>query len=115
MNAAKLQHCIDTCIACANECNHFVSEGLKQENIVLFARCISLARECSEVCYATARLLGMAGEHASLFCHACAEICEACTEECKKNSEHTSVDMKRLAEISRTCAEECRALVGVNA
>ena len=76
------------------------------------ARCIELDRECAEACYASARLMGLGGQHAAAFCNACAEICDGCAEECEK---HKMDHCKRCAEACRKCAEECRSMAGVNA
>ena len=78
----------------------------------MMARCMQLDLECAEICYASARLMGLGGEHAAVLCITCAEICEACAEECSKHNED---HCRRCAEMCRACAEECRALAGVNA
>ena len=77
----------------------------------MLARCIQLDRECAEACYASAKLMVMGGEHATLFCHSCAEIYDVCAEECEKHAEHC----RRCAEACHRCAEECRAITGVDA
>ncbi|MBT1706089.1 four-helix bundle copper-binding protein [Chryseosolibacter indicus] len=115
MNQERVQSCIDACLACARECDSCATACLNEEDITMLARCIELDRECAEACYATARLMGMGGEHYALFCHACAEICEACAEECEKHVEHGMDHCKACAEACRKCADECRAMVGVNA
>jgi hypothetical protein len=81
----------------------------------MLSRCIQLDLECAEACYASARLMGLNGEHASAFCITCAEICDACAEECEKHAEHGMDHCRRCAEECRKCAEECRAMTGVNA
>lgn len=113
MNIERIQGCINAAISCADICNQLIDTCLKEKD-TSFEGAITLARECTEVCYASARLLSIRGEHASLFCHSCAEICETFALELEK---HT-VDNRYLTQsilACRNCAEECRALVGVNA
>jgi hypothetical protein len=107
MSHERFQSCIDACLECATECDHCATECLKEDNVKMMARCIEIDRECAEACYASARLMGIGGEHAALFCNACAEICDACAEECEK---HEMDHCKRCAEACRRCAEECRAM-----
>jgi hypothetical protein len=115
MTYEKLQRCIDACVACAIECDRCATDCLNEKDVTMLARCIELNRECAEACYASARLMGIGGEHASLFCHACAEICDTCAEECEKHIEYGMEHCKRCAAVCRKCAEECRAMAGVNA
>src|SRR5690349_18703100 len=101
MSTDKYQTCIDACLECAIQCDHCATACLKEDHIQMMLRCIELDRECAEACYATARLMGIGGDHASLFCTACAEICDACAEECNK---HEADHCKRCAELCRRCA-----------
>jgi hypothetical protein len=109
MSHEKFKNCIDACLACAIQCEHCGTECLKEEDVGMMAQCILLDRECAEACYATARLLSIGGDHATLFCNACAEICEACAAEC---AQHDADHCKRCAEECRKCAEECRSMAG---
>jgi hypothetical protein len=115
MNPEKIQECIDACITCAIECDRCATACLNEKDISMLARCIELDRECAEACYATARLMGIGGEHATLFCHVCAEICETCAEECEKHVAHGMEHCRSCAEACRSCADTCRSLTGVNA
>lgn len=112
MNHERYQICIDACIECAQECDRCATACLHEKDVGMLTRCIALDRECAETCYASARLMGMEGEHAALFCHSCAEICDVCAEECEK---HDMEHCRKCAEACRRCADECRALTGVNA
>jgi hypothetical protein len=115
MSHEKFLSCIDACLECATECDHCATECLNEKDVTMLARCIQLDRECAEACYATARLLGIGGEHAATLCHVCAEICEACAEECERHAELGMDHCRRCAETCRSCADECRAMSGVNA
>ena len=107
MNNEKYQSCIDACLACALQCDRCATACLGESDVAMMVRCIELDRECVEACYASARLMGLGGEHASLFCTACAEICEACAQECSK---HEMDHCKQCAEECRQCAEEYRSM-----
>ena len=115
MSGERMKECIDACIACATECDHCATACLRENDIAMLARCIELDRECAEACYASARLMGIGGEHAAQFCLACAELCDACEEECDKHAEHGMEHCRRCAEACHKCAEECRAVAGVGA
>jgi hypothetical protein len=115
MSHERFQNCIDACIACATECDHCATECLNEKDVAMLTLCIELDRECAEACYATARLMAIGGEHATLFCHACAELCDACAEECEKHAEHGMDHCRKCAEACRKCADECRSMAGVNA
>jgi hypothetical protein len=110
-----MQSCIDACLDCAAECQNCASACLHEDDVKMLSRCIQLDLECAEACFASARLMGLRGEHAAAFCITCAEICEACAEECEKHAEHGMDHCRRCAEACRRCAEECRAMAGVNA
>jgi hypothetical protein len=115
MNHERMKGCIDACIKCALECENCVTACLHENEIAMMTRCIQLDRECAEACYASARLMSLGGEHATLFCQACAEMCDVCAEECDKHGKNGMEHCRRCAEACRTCAEECRAMAGVNA
>lgn len=107
-----MQSCIDACLDCAVECQHCATACLNENDVKMLARCIQLDLECAEACYASARLMGIGGEHAPAFCATCAEICDACAAECEK---HDLEHCRRCAEVCRKCAEECRAMAGAHA
>jgi hypothetical protein len=103
-----MKSCIDACVACAIECQHCATECLKESDIKSLSLCISLVRECAVACMATAQLMAMGGENATLLCQPCAAICNACAAECERNGELEHC--RRCAEACRRCAEECREM-----
>lgn len=111
MSHQKFQTCIDTCLACAVECNHCATEDLHEADIKALVQCIQLDRECAVVCFAVAQLMSIGGEHAAHLCEACAVLCDACADECEKHAhlEHC----RKCAEACRKCAEECRAMASM--
>lgn len=109
MNSKVMKSCIDACIQCAVECQHCATECLKENDIKSLALCISLDRECEIVCMASANLMAMGGDNATLLCQSCMIICNACAAECERNSELTHC--RHCAEACRKCAEECREML----
>lgn len=101
--------CIDECLACAIACENCLSACLNEEDVSLLTRCMELDRECALVCFTSAQLMAMGGEHAVLLCSPCAEICDACAEECEK---HEMEHCRNCASACRKCAEECRRMAG---
>jgi hypothetical protein len=93
----KLLNCGLTCEYCATSC-------LKEENVAMMAKCISLDRDCSDICFQAARLLQRESAIARQFLLLCEEICRMCAEECSK---HDHEHCKQCAEACRVCAEAC--------
>lgn len=110
MNIRDYKKCIDVCYACVTACEHCATECLKEEDTSTLARCIALARECAIVCDATARLLSVGGENATLVCRACYDMSMACAEECESDSKEL-VYCAECAQACRRCAEECRLII----
>jgi hypothetical protein len=103
--------CIDACYACVTACDQCATACLKEDDIKILARCISLERECALVCGTTAQLLSMEGENAMLLCSVCSDLCIACAEECEQ---HAHMDhCKQCAEQCRKCAEECKHMIAI--
>ncbi len=65
------------------------------------ARCISLCRDCADVCALTARFVARGSEHAAHLLKECIEICHACAEEC---GQHPQRHCQECAEACRRCA-----------
>ena len=96
---------------CAAECNHCATACLREKDVKMLARCITLDTDCAEICRITASFVARGSEHADHLLHECAEICNACAEECEK---HSHMDhCKKCAEVCRKCADACHAGVAV--
>lgn len=108
MSHERFQQCIDACLECAVECEHCATACLSEQDVKMMARCIMLDRECAAICFTSAKIMGMGGEHASEVCRVCADICDACGEECAK---HEADHCQQCAKVCRNCAEECRKMV----
>jgi len=61
-----LNACIVACECCSTAC-------LQVADVQLMARCISLTRDCVDVCALTARLVARGSEHAALLLKECAQ------------------------------------------
>ena len=97
---AALNACIASCEHCATAC-------LGEQSVQMMVRCISLDRDCADICALTARLVARGSEHAQHLLKECAEICKACGDECEKHASHMQ-HCKECAEACRRCEEACR-------
>jgi hypothetical protein len=95
----KLLDCALTCENCATAC-------LQETDVQMMARCISLDRDCSDLCFQAARLLKRGSEIGHQFLLICEEICRMCADECSK---HTAQHCKDCAKSCMECAEACHA------
>jgi hypothetical protein len=111
MDSLSMKNCIDACYRCAAECENCATECLKENDIKLLSRCISLDHECALICNATAQLISMNGENANLLCGVCADICLACSLECERNEELEHC--RQCAEECRKCYEACKSMIAM--
>lgn len=102
-----VESCGETCEMCADAC-------LGEQQVDNLRRCIRLNLDCSDVCEATAGVLGRQTQ-ADLelwrtVLQACATACRVCAEECERHAsmhEHCRV----CAESCRECEEACNRLL----
>lgn len=94
----KLLACVKACENCATAC-------LNEQEVKPMVRCISLDRDCADICSQTARLLERRSEIAHQYLLLCEEICRMCAEECGM---HDHQHCQRCAAACRECAEACR-------
>lgn len=95
----KLDICIAACNFCASSC-------LREDNVQMMAKCISMDMDCADVCRTAGVLLARKSPHGKHLLKECIEICEACAEECGK---HESAHCQACAKACRECAEACKA------
>ncbi|TSD64884.1 four-helix bundle copper-binding protein [Inquilinus sp. KBS0705] len=93
----KLLACVAACQNCATACLH-------EENVKPMVRCISLDRDCADICALTTTLLQRESEIAHQFLVLCEEICIMCAKEC---SMHEHQHCQICAQACRECAEAC--------
>ena len=74
----------------------------------MMVHCISLDRDCADICALLARFVARGSEHAPHLLKECAEICKACGDECEQHAAHMA-HCKECAEACRRCEQACRA------
>lgn len=104
MENQKYQELIQNLLNCALTCEHCAAACLQEEDVKMMAKCISLDRDCSDICFQAARLLQRESQIARQFLLLCEEICRMCADECSK---HDDEHCKRCAEACRICADAC--------
>ncbi|GAB3832580.1 four-helix bundle copper-binding protein [Hymenobacter jeollabukensis] len=92
--------------ACVAACEHCASACLQEADVQMMVRCISLDRDCSDICALTARLVARGSAHAAHLLRECAEVCRLCAAEC---GQHQHEHCQQCAEACRRCEEACRA------
>lgn len=93
----KLLDCSFACENCATAC-------LNEENVNDMTRCISLDRDCADLCFQAVRLLIRDSEIGKQFLLLCEEICRLCADECGK---HDMDHCQQCAAACLACAEAC--------
>ena len=91
--------------ACVAACEHCISSCLQEDDVQMMVRCISLDRDCADICALTARFVARGSAHAEHLLRACADMCHACYEECRQ---HQDEHCQQCAEACRRCEEACR-------
>ena len=104
---AQNQSLLDALNACIAACEHCATACLKEEDVKMMARCISIDRDCADICAITARFVARGSEHAMHVMRECAEICGICATECEKHGAHMQ-HCKECAEACRRCEQACR-------
>ncbi|MBC7446617.1 MAG: four-helix bundle copper-binding protein [Hymenobacteraceae bacterium] len=94
--------------ACISACEHCATACLGEENVRMMVRCVSLDRDCADVCALTARLLARGSEHGPHLLRECAEVCKLCGDECAKHAAHMP-HCQECADACRRCEAACRA------
>ena len=98
------QELIQKLLNCALTCEHCATSCLQEEDVAMMANCISLDRDCSDICFQAARLLQRESQIGRQFLVLCEKICRMCAEEC---SQHDDEHCQRCAEACRACADAC--------
>ena len=92
-----LWDCVTACENCATACLH-------EQDVQSMVRCISLDRDCADICSQGARLLARNSEVAYQYLVICEGICRMCAHEC---SMHPQEHCQKCAEACFICAEAC--------
>jgi hypothetical protein len=107
MSVAQQWSCIQACNACALACEHCAAACLEEPDVASMTACITLDRDCAEVCRLAAAWMTRNSERAGALCQLCAEVCEACAEECAR---HAPDHCQQCAHACQACADECRSM-----
>jgi Domain of Unknown Function (DUF326) len=102
------QNLLNALNACIAACEHCATSCLQEQNVQMMARCISLDRDCADICALTARFVARGSEHAQHLLRECAEICHACGVECAQHADHME-HCRLCAEACKRCEEACLA------
>ena len=107
------QSLLDALNACLSACEHCATASLQEPTVQMLVRCISLDRDCADICALTARLVARGSAHARHLLPECAEVCKACADECGK---HIAMPhCQECAAACRRCEQACRAELSVAA
>ncbi|MDB5234299.1 MAG: ferredoxin [Hymenobacter sp.] len=96
----SLNACVAACEWCATSC-------LQEQDVKMMVSCISLDRDCADICALTARLVARGSQHGMHLLRECVEVCKACADECEKHGTHMQ-HCQECAEACRRCEQECR-------
>ncbi len=99
-----MQHCIDNCTRCHQECAETLQHCLQMGGKHVEPEHVKLMLDCIEICQTSANFMLRESSLHHLTCGACAEVCAKCAEDCERMGDEM---MKRCAEVCRTCAESC--------
>ena len=99
-NTQLIQQLLDCSLACEN----CAASCLNEENVGDMKKCITLDRDCADICLQAAILLQRGSVIGRQFLLICEEICRLCAEECGK---HPSDHCQQCANSCRNCAEAC--------
>ncbi|MFS2189122.1 four-helix bundle copper-binding protein [Mucilaginibacter sp. P25] len=97
---------IQKLLDCALACEHCATACLHEEDVKMMANCISLDRDCADICVQGARLLQRDSVIAHQYLVLCEEICRLCAAECGK---HQHDHCQECAKACIDCAEACHA------
>jgi len=114
IDADLLAATIDALRDCAQACNADNAADLSEPNLADMVTCIRLCLDCTDICTATAGVIGrFTGNRLSVnrpLLEACAAICRSCGDECERHAPH-HVHCRICAEACRRCERACRALL----
>jgi hypothetical protein len=104
----NLDKFIESCHNTSVACEKCATASLFDNDVQMMRKCILLARECSAMCQATARILSVGVEKFDMLFRACEEMCNVCARECGLHADQ--FHCKQAAEACRKTAELCRKM-----
>jgi hypothetical protein len=104
---------IDALSDCAQACTADTDADLSEQNLAEMVRCIRLCLNCTDICTATAAVIGRLADYdpgtVRPLLEACVAICNSCGDECER---HAHMPHCRIcAEACRRCERACRELL----
>jgi len=90
--------CLICIIACEKCISHCIEHGHKE--------CLSLCRDCADICTLTARLQARDSKYAKQVAVLCAAICKECVEVCGKQAAHNDA-CRECVVACQECADAC--------
>ncbi|WP_345211702.1 four-helix bundle copper-binding protein [Mucilaginibacter gynuensis] len=103
-NNSEYQDLIRTLLDCVLACENCASACLQEDDVKMMAGCVSLDRDCADICALAARLLQRGADISLQYLLLCEEICRQCATECSK---HEHVHCQKCAEACNNCAQAC--------
>lgn len=105
----NLDKCIQSCLACYEECTKCVSHCLAQGGAHAEQKHILLMLECAEMCSSSSSLMLLKGQFSIEHCQLCAQVCDACEASCRGIDADDEM-MQKCADTCSECAEACRSM-----
>ena len=81
----EFKSCIDACNQCAEACDYCEAACLKEREVAKLAHCIQLDIDCAEICRLAVSYMSRESAYAGDVCELCAALCEACARECAQH------------------------------
>jgi Domain of Unknown Function (DUF326) len=105
---------IDALNDCAQACNADNAADLSEPSVADMVTCIRLCLDCTDICAATAAVIGrLTSDDPRVtrpLLEACAAICRSCGDECERHAPHHP-HCRICAEACRSCERACLALL----
>ena len=105
-----LQRCITLCRECHDVCLHTVPHCLGKGGRHAAAAHVVLLLDCAEICETSANFMVRGSRLHTATCGACAEVCDRCAEDCERLGDDEV--MRHCARTCRRCAESCHQMAG---
>jgi hypothetical protein len=105
---------VDALSDCAQACNADNAADLSEPNLADMVTCIRLCLDCTDICAATAAVIGRRTDNDPRIIRplleACAAICHSCGDECERHAAH-HFHCRICGEACRRCEHACLALL----
>src|SRR5436309_5571555 len=108
-----LQRCITLCRECHDVCLHTVPHCLGKGGRHAAAAHVVLLLDCAEICDTSANFMVRGSQLHAATCGACAEVCDRCAEDCERLGDDEM--MRHCARTCHRCAESCHRMAGAHA